>query len=347
MTTAQPPDFHLDRPGSLIAAIPAILGFVPEESLVLIGVDDGELGGILRADLPAVLHDALNHVAEVAAAPAPDAVIAVIVSETADCRGCRDDFRDLARLLAAELGEHGVDLLAAHVVDRVAAGGRWYCADGCGSAGVVDDPTASPLAVAAVLDGRRLYAARADLEQVVAPVGEMVAAVAAHLTDAAQPPAAQRPDAHARRDVLDVLAAAGRIAGGADLTPEEHAQLGYALSDPRVRDTLYALAVGECADAAEALWATLARGLPAPWRAEALVLLAFSAYARGDGPLAGVSLDAVLRADTDHRMAGMLDTALQTGMRPHQIRELALTGYRLADRLGVRLPPQLPDRRAG
>ena len=38
--------------------------------------------------------------------------------------------------------------------------------------------------------------------------------------------------------------------------------------------------------------------------------------------------------------AGMLDTALQSGMRPEQIRELAGTGYRLAKRLGVRLPPR-------
>ena len=83
----------------------------------------------------------------------------------------------------------------------------------------------------------------------------------------------------------------------------------------------------------------LARALPAPWRVEALVLLGFSAYARGDGPLAGVSLDAALRADPAHRMAGMLDTALQSGLRPEEIRELAITGYRLADRLGVRLPP--------
>jgi hypothetical protein len=56
--------------------------------------------------------------------------------------------------------------------------------------------------------------------------------------------------------------------------------------------------------------------------------------------LAGLSLEAALRGDPDHRMAGMLDTALQSGMRPEQIRELAGTGYRLAKRLGVRLPPR-------
>jgi hypothetical protein len=112
------------------------------------------------------------------------------------------------------------------------------------------------------------------------------------------------------------------------------------LADIRVRDTLYALAVGDNAAHAEALWALLSRALPTPWRVESLVLLAFSAYARGDGPLAGVALEAALRCGGEHRMATMLDTALQSGMRPEQIRELAATGYRLAERLGVQLPPR-------
>jgi hypothetical protein len=111
---------------------------------------------------------------------------------------------------------------------------------------------------------------------------------------------------------------------------------------------LYALAVGRDAASAESLWVLLGRTLPEPWRAEALVLLAFSAYARGDGPLAGVSLEAALQCNPGHRMAGMLDKALQAAMRPEQIRELGLTGYRLAKQLGVKLPPrQSFGRRAG
>lgn len=47
-------------------------------------------------------------------------------------------------------------------------------------------------------------------------------------------------------------------------------------------------------------------------------------------------------------MAGLLDTALQSGLRPDRIRGLAETGYRLARQLGVRLPQrQRFDQRAG
>ena len=45
-------DFPIDRPGVLIAALPAVLGFVPEKSLVLVTAAHGEMGAVMRADLP-------------------------------------------------------------------------------------------------------------------------------------------------------------------------------------------------------------------------------------------------------------------------------------------------------
>jgi Domain of unknown function (DUF4192) len=346
-------DFELNRPGALIAALPAVLGFVPENSLVLVSLDGGELGSVMRVDLSEELVDRIGHLAELAAAAEPQAAIAVIVdADGAHCPGCNEEHRHLCALLAEALSQHDIELWAAHVVDRVAAGGRWHCVDGCGSTGAVDDPSASPLAAAAVFDGRRLYPRRADLQAVIAVDDP---AHSAELAAAAGQQAATREVAHradpagcGRRDVENAMAAAARVAAGETLSDAELARLGCALSDGQVRDTLYALAIGETAGQAETLWALLARTLPRPWRVEALVLLAFSAYARGDGPLAGVALEAALRCEPDHRMAGMLDTALQSGLRPEDIRQLAVTGYRLAKRLGVRLPPRRAfGRRAG
>ncbi|SEH83974.1 protein of unknown function [Mycolicibacterium rutilum] len=346
MTTSHSPDFQLNRPGVLIAALPAVLGFVPENSLVLLTVDRGTLGCVMRVDLPGELDDiddCIDHVAEVAAAAGPDSAIGVIVDDRGlDCPSCADEHRELAATLAERLAEWGVELLAAHVVDQVAAGGRWRCADGCGEGGVIEDPSASPLAMAAVLDGRRLYARRADLQQVIAVTDPARTAAVADMIDVTGP---DRSDADARADIEAAIEAAGRVADGHPLPDKDVARLGTALTDLQVRDTLYALAVGESAGQAESLWAELSRRLPEPWRVEALTLLAFSAYTRGDGPLAGVSLEAALRCDGTHRMAGMLDRALQAGLRPERIRELATTGYRLADQLGVRLPPRRGYRR--
>lgn len=346
-------DFELNRPGALIAALPAVLGFVPEKSLVLVSLEGGQLGSVMRVDLSEELLDRVEHLAEVAAAAAPEAAIAVIVdADGAHCPRCNEEYRQLCTVLAEALAQHDIEVWAAHVVDRVAAGGRWHCVDGCGSSGVVEDPSASPLAAAAVLDGRRLYSKRADLQAVIAVDDPRRSAglvgVVRQRADRRRPAHRADPARCTRRDVRHAMAAASRVASGQSLPDDEVADLACALNDAQVRDILYALAVGQTAAEVESLWALLARLLPPPWRVEALVLLAFSAYARGDGPLAGISLEAALRCQADHRMAGMLDTALQSGLRPENIRELAITGYRLANRLGVELPPRRAfGRRAG
>jgi hypothetical protein len=339
------PQFRLTRPGALIAALPAVLGFVPEKSLVLAALEEGRMGAVMRADLAADLGDNLDRLAELAATSGADTVVVVIVDEEgALCPMCCADHRELCDALTAALDDRGVSLYGAHVVDRVEAGGSWHCIDGCGASGAVEDPTASPLAAAAVLDGRRLYPRRSDLHAVIAVVDD---SRSAGLVGPIRAQAAARdaqwqadPDGRGRRDVETAIEVAAQVSDGIEPADGELAELACSLTDVAVRDTLYALAVGSEAAAAEGLWALLARTLPDPWRVEALVLVAFSAYARGDGPLAGISLEAALRSDPEHRMAGMLDTALQSGMRPEQIRELTGTGYRLAKRLGVRLPPR-------
>ncbi|MBV9514204.1 MAG: DUF4192 domain-containing protein [Mycobacteriaceae bacterium] len=348
MTTSQP-DFIFNRPGALIAAVPAVLGFVPEKSLVLVTLDRGEMGAVMRLDLLPRLVDTVDRIAEVAGAVRPDAAIAVIVDEDgAQCPMCAEDFRELGSALTDVLELQGITLIAVHVVDRIAAGGRWRCADMCGATGSVDDPLSSPLAMAAVLDGRRLYARREELQQVIevtdtARVRRLARRIRRRLTARAE-----CDSDSARRDVEQAMAAAARMRDGAQPSDNELAELACGLADVNVRDTLFALAVGDTAAEAEMLWAVLARTLPKPGRVEALVLLAFSAYARGDGPLAGVALDAALRCNGGHRMASMLDVALQSGMRPEQIRELAASGYRVAERLGVSLPPRRAfGRRAG
>lgn len=351
------PEFRLGHPGALIAALPAVLGFVPEHSLVLVALEDGgQMGAVMRVDLSDGLADNIDHLAEVAAGAGAERIVAVVVdADGALCPMCTDEHRRLRGALDDALAERGVELFASHLVDRVAAGARWTCLDGCGAGGVVDDPDASPLAAAAVLDGRRLYARRSDLQAVIDPDDSTDRAA---LLELIRERAEQRdrqwqadPNGCARRDVEYALAAIAGVADGtgvaegATLAEVDAAALAVSLCDVAVRDILYALAVGAHAAAAETLWGMLARSLPDPWRVEPLVLLAFSAYARGDGPLAGVSLGAALKIDPDHRMAGMLDTALQSGMRPEQIRELAGTGYRLANRLGVTMPPRRSLRR--
>lgn len=342
LMTIEHSEFTLHRPAALIGALPSILGFVPENSLILVTLEGTELGSVLRVDLLDDLVDNIEPLAAVAASAAPRAVVAVIVDGIgACCPACDDRNRRILSVLNEELSCREIVLASAYIVDRVARGGRWRCADGCGSAGLVDDPDSSPLTAAAVLEGRRLYGRREDLQAAIAPDDETrSAAVAALIGDAAAGRAAGGGVARhqIRRELAQVLAVVTELAAGGEPTESELAQIGCLLSDMLIRDTLCALAISVRSIEAERLWSLLARTLPLPWRAEALVLLAFSAYARGDGPLAGVSLEAALRGVPRHRMAGLLDTALQSGLRPDRIRGLADSGYRLAHQIGVALP---------
>lgn len=350
--TKQRYDIHPDRPGALIAALPAVLGFVPEHSLVLAAVEDGALGLVTRTDLGDELPDRLATLTDAVSAAAPEAVIAVFVdADGARCPVCNIEFRRIADALVRLLARHDIVVWAAHVVDAIAADGRWHCVDGCGSAGRVEDPACSPLAMAAVLEGRRLYSSRDEMVAVFAPRDRRrrrrLAAALRKQAAKSRAEGAGDSDARARGALEFVVAAVERLSTGTVFDDADLVSLGGALDDIRVRDSLFGLAVGERAVDAEALWVLLAQVLPEPARAEALVLLAFAAYARGDGSLAGMALGAALDERPDHRMAGMLDSALQSGMRPEQIRELAITGLRIAEELGVHLPPQRPARRAG
>ena len=127
-----------------------------------------------------------------------------------------------------------------------------------------------------------------------------------------------------RRTAIEL---ASRVFDSATPSDAELHVLACGLNDVAVRDTLYALAVGEEGGShTRRCGRYRARTLPDPWRVETLVAAVFSAYARGDGPLAAFPGGGAAQRP-GHRMAGMLDTALQSrGMRPEQIREL--TGAR-------------------
>lgn len=338
MTTPPDAGFRFDRPAALIAALPALLGFVPEDSLVLAVLEDDELSCVMRLDLSEDILGMCERVATAVVDGPGDSAVAVIVDEDgAACRMCCDGHQVLADALGDALARTGVRLRDVHVVDRVDAGGRWHCADGCGLGGEIDDPHASPVAAAAVLDGRRLYTRRSELQDVVAPTDPVRAA---GLRAALLAHAATHGEEDPADQVRHAVAMAVAIARGECPDADDVVRLACALAVPCVRDTLYALAVSSIADEAEALWLGLARTVPFPWRADALVLLGFSTYVRGDGPLTGIAVGAALDGAPEHRMASMLDEALQRGVRPEQIRELGLSGYRVAQRLGVDLPPR-------
>lgn len=303
--------------GNVIRCIVAVLGFAPVESLVLLLVRGGVLATALRVDLAdATRADAPVRLAEMVSRQDVDGVIAVVVSEEgASCPPCGTEFRAMVDDVALEMIRHGDRLVASVMVDRLAQGGRWSCLDSCGVGGVLDDPSTSDAAAAAVADGRRMYGSRAEMATLVAVDEARVAALAPML-------GVPGPVDSVAVSVRAAVDAMRRMAGGEVLGDAELAAVGATLVDKRVRDALFNIGDADQTAAAESLWTLLARVLPAPFRVEALTLLAFSCYLRGEGPLAGVALEAALVDNPEHTMAGMLDTALQGGLHPDRMRGL-------------------------
>jgi len=353
---------RLSDPGDFIAAIPAMLGFRPEQSLVL-GILAAASADSGSAVLDVVVRFDLRHesdgqrvpgatlatlAAPMCVRPGCAGVLAVVVDDEANQPASSAPGQDPAvAALQQRLAADDVALHGAWAVRSIGPRQRWWSVLGTDRRGWVPDPRASAVTVSHVLDGRQVRGDRAELTAVIAVETRQRARVSAEL-DAALERAHERYVAAARsgepmtysRGALNyVLWQIANIDSGALLSPREIAEIVAALRDRHVRDTMFALASTAQADAAERLWAEMTRTVPEPDRAEAAALLGYCAYVRGDGPLAGVALEAALAAESAHPMATLLQTALGAGMRPSQLRKLAWCGREAAADLGIHLGP--------
>ncbi|MGW0042695.1 DUF4192 domain-containing protein [Rhodococcus sp. NPDC003348] len=335
---------HLSDPADLIAAVPALLGFRPHRSLVVIclGGVPATVQAVMRHDLAGTASNcdrlSVDRLAALCERAGAASVIVVVVDDRAHGDGPIHDLHHaLVDLLSASLAEVGVALAGAHAVTGIETGAQWWGLLGDPRHGTVPDPTASAVAVAQVIRGRPIRASRLELERILEPRPRADRDRVARLLALARHPTSRARPRSVRSALEDVLARIASSDGA--LSDEGVAAIAVALEAPAVRDSVLALAITELADAAERAWIVMARALSGPARAEPAALLGFSAYARGDGPLAGVALTAALDADPGHRLAGLLDDALHGGIRPDVIVDLARTGRDVARTLGVTLPP--------
>jgi hypothetical protein len=355
------PGLRICEPGEFIAAVPALLGFVPQRSLVVCMLQQVperpgsvRLGAVARHDLDlsgcAAWVPLAGQLASICRQEHAVGVLVLIVDERGGIpRPGRPGARaarhlQLLHVLAAALRTEQIELSDAWAVREIGTGALWWSLLVPDEFGLQLDPDASPVTLAHVLDGRPIRSSRAELSEIVAIDPRARAEVAAEV-ERAVVAARQRLRAqcggeascYSRAALEMVLWQVTNTASGALLDPREIADLAVALRDSTVRDALFALAVSDHAEAAEVLWARLCRALTGADRAEAATLLAYSAYTRGDGPFAGIALEAALEADPEHTLARLLETALCTGVRPQEVRALARSGRDKAAGLGVEL----------
>jgi hypothetical protein len=324
--------------GELVAAVPAMLGFHPRESLVLMatgGRSGRRLGLTLRVDLPPPEHPDYAEHAELIVASAvrgvlldePAGAIGVVVSESDDPPEALPHPL-LARRVATALEEQDLPIQALIWAERTAGGARWACYEPCGCAGLVPDPATTPFVAAVVAEGRVVHADRAELHALVAPADaarirrrEESLIRATEGEPAPGGPIVVDPDVGIF--VVDAAladAAAGRLV----LSDAGVLALATALGIDEVRAAALRRCAGPHAAAAEQLWAALARETPDPEAAEPATLLAMSALLRGDGALANIALDRAERAWPGHAFAALVRRAATAGLRPSLMREMLL-----------------------
>ncbi|WP_433656377.1 DUF4192 domain-containing protein [Nocardia sp. CA-128927] len=364
----------VDEPGEIIAAVPAMIGFPPERSLVVLvlrsspGRSDGAIidavvrfdmeqdggrrklraGMVAQCVLQICAHD---DVAEVLVVVVDDRAVEPARRRSEIGERCGTGrFEALIDALDRRLAAQDITLAGAWAVRSIEPEQSWWSLVGPDRRGALPDPATSVVALSHVLDGRQIRGSRSELTELVAEDVEVRDQVAAVL-DSALSVARDRyaravrrgdPSDYSRQALDYVLWQIANTESGVQLMVPELAELAAALRDRAVRDAMFALAVGDHAVAAEGLWAALTRALTGRDRAEAAALLGYSAYVRGDGPLAGIALEAALDADPDHPLATLLETSLMIGMRPDQLRRLARSGYDTAADLGIDLGSPTP-----
>ncbi|GAB3481553.1 DUF4192 domain-containing protein [Amycolatopsis cihanbeyliensis] len=324
----------LRDPAQLLAATPALLGFRPEDSLVLIAhaMPRGDrIGLVLRGDLPPPghEHELARHLAAPLVADGAVGVTVVVVGRhpgESEDGSARVVHSTLVDAVSAVLGEWGMRTMHALWVPRIEKGARYHCYVDSTCTGVLPEPTTTAAAAAVASAGQVTFGSREAMERLLAPVEDDVLARRSERLTAACEESAD-PDTRTERHCREVCGALGELARGElGLDDDRVVALARALSDTRVRDACLTTVLPRGSHrslVAEQLWLRLIREVPAPERAEAACLLGYSAYMRGEGALAGMAFDSALRADPAHVLSGLMVRALRAGMPPARLLTLA------------------------
>lgn len=354
---------RISGPGDLIAATPSLLGFVPHRSLIVTCLETArsgarQVGTVMRHDLHLPdrsvvgvtdeMAEVIDRYALYCARNDVRLVMALIVDDRAivgeDGTGIDRRYRAVAQQLTDALCRCGTAVAHVLLARRIVRGEQWATVIGPPGTGYIADPDISPVALAGLVEGRVVHESRSALQLALEPVSSNESEIVLDCLEELRG-TDTRSDRSYLEDVLAQIESWAAVDSDRPavigLDAERTARFGIALRSVMVRDSLLAIALTEFADIAEQLWIYLMRMLPAPERACPAALLGFSAYARGNGALAAIAIDIALEADPDYSLARLLDRSLLAGARPDMIREVALSGYAVAELCGVLLPPPL------
>jgi hypothetical protein len=233
-------------------------------------------------------------------------------------------------MVVAEFGDVAERLHLVFVDALLVSGGRWWsycCTDDrcCCSQGQLLEEAWTSAAVAAAtfaglvaLPNRAALAAQLDPD----PLGERQALQPLLATEEATAFNATLTDDGRRRQrsLVRTLFARAREAdvGELNLAGAEVARLAVALSDPKIRDSVWVAVDDGRLDGRE-LWRLLARRSPPPYDAVPLFLVGWGAWREGNGALAAIAAQRAVESDPGCTPADLLLAAVSEAIDPRRL----------------------------
>jgi hypothetical protein len=330
MTRPHPGLVRISSPADLIALVPRLLGFVPRESVVVICLHGlrRRVGLAMRFDLADAVDPArfaaMVHERITMDAAASAFVVVFSARLPSDGASPRDDLPHAAAAAAL------VDQIGSVIADVVLTdGARWWsygCDDACcgGPGGVLIDPsTPGAMAVAAayalvgqgVLPDREAVVRSVALQLDEAESVEANGSINVHVAlyeDIAQ--SERRVKVRGLAERLMVRLTDPR----AVITSSEVADFAALCADPIVRDEVLVRAADSASrDRLLPVLREMVRRVPPPLDAPLCAMLAWTAYADGDGVVANVAVERALATDPRYSLAGLIADALFRQVPPH------------------------------
>ena len=311
----------------LLAVTPVVLGFWPEDSIVMLTLGARRpFHG--RIDLPPaddqtpeVRHLLVTRLLEPARRHGARAV--VLLYFTAEPGAADLAHRSLRRALARSR-------LA--LVTAVHADGTHYRElthpdPARRRARLPYDLADHPFVRDAVATGRLMHPTRDAMVDSIEPRGPAVVAVASALIAGRYADAGLPTTGRAVRDAgrwahATVAAVVAALVAGDETTLDDAAlaRLLWVMQAPRVRDAAWSHLTAANAGAHVRLWSDALRRAPEPLAAAPAALLGWAAWQHGDGALAWAALDRCRRVDPGYRLAAHLALLLEHAVAPDQWR---------------------------
>ena len=294
----------VQSPDELIAVIPHLLGFKPEESIVFLPMRSDL--PVARVDLPTTARDrdfvwnSISHAFSRYAQPGTSVGIVCITADRALAEEVGPEF-------AARLDTIGIDTRLVVWADET----RWADLD-TGDMGLQTEDARVRIAAATVLTGRaQPVASRDSLATSLVGDREPVAELLAETRVTAR----ENTAGHESRWALGRMQRFQR--DGVRLSDTDAARLLVAIESIPTRDRLWTDMNRGNAESHVVLWTDMTQCAPDDVRAAPASLLGFAAWLRGHGALAWCALDQVPK-DQSCALANLVAAAVQSGMHPRE-----------------------------